>query len=114
MRLKRNSSLEEIPYRDYRKIRLAVIEAMGDLIKKSRGSCVTFTCKKLAIIAGLPSQPVLLTVIRSVLDELCDKGLITRYSKSSHGIKYMATKESPIWMAFKQGDSETLNKIVEL
>lgn len=107
-------SLGEIPYRDYRKVRLAVIEAMGDLIKKSRGSCVTFTCKKLATIAGLPSQPVLLTVIRSVLDELCDKGLITRYSRSSHGIKYMATKESPIWVAFKRGDLETLSKIVEL
>jgi len=97
-----------VVYRDYNEVKLAVITAIMILISKAKGSCVTFTSKKLAVIAGLPTQPILLTVIRDVLENLRSEGLIKRYKRTSHGVKYMVTKDSPLWIYAVKGDDERL------
>ncbi|RLE82321.1 MAG: hypothetical protein DRJ51_01580 [Thermoprotei archaeon] len=97
---------DDIPYRDYEKLRLTVISILVDLIRRSRGTCITFTGKKIAILAGLSPQPVLLTVVKSILEELRRERLISRYSRSSHGIKYIITRDSPLWQVVKSGDFE--------
>ncbi len=91
------SRRDSVVYRNYNDIKLAVISAIIELVSRAKGSCVTFTSKKIAQIAGLPTQPVLLTIIRDVLENLRSEGLIIRYSKTSHGVKYMITKDSPLW-----------------
>ncbi|HDD64180.1 MAG: hypothetical protein DRO65_00085 [Candidatus Altiarchaeales archaeon] len=92
---------DKVPYRSYNDLKRLVLYALMKLVKKAKGSCVTFTSKKIAITAGLPVQPILLTVIRDILDGLCDNKLILRYSKSSHGIKYMIVSTSPLWKYLK-------------
>jgi len=86
-----------VVYRNYNDIKIAVMSAIAELVLRAKGSCVTFTSKKIAQISGLPTQPVLLTIIRDILENLQNEGLIIRYSKTSHGIKYMITKDSPLW-----------------
>jgi len=95
--MRRGKRLNEVVYKNYEDIKLMVISAIMNLISRTKGSCITFTSKKLAQIAGLPTQPVLLTIIRDVLENLRKDGLIIRYSRTSHGVKYMITKESPLW-----------------
>lgn len=86
-----------IPYGNYEELKKSVLEALMLIIRRTRGNCVTFTSKKIAITASLPPTPVLLTVIRDILEGLHKNGLISRYSKSSHGVKYMVTSSSPLW-----------------
>ncbi|RLF16141.1 MAG: hypothetical protein DRJ66_03495 [Thermoprotei archaeon] len=85
----------------YEDIERLTLFALGKLIKDARGSVVTFTCKKLAKIANLSTKPVTLTLVRAVLEELRKEGYISIYKISSHGIKYMITRESPLWNLYK-------------
>ncbi|RLE66189.1 MAG: hypothetical protein DRJ47_03015 [Thermoprotei archaeon] len=98
------SRVYETPYSDYEKLRITVISILIDLIKRSRGTCVTFTGKKIVLMAGFPPQPVLLTVVKSILEELRQEKLIEYYSRSSHGVKYIVTRDSPLWQVIKNGD----------
>jgi len=86
-----------IPYGNYEELKKSVLGALMSIIRRTKGNCVTFTSKKIAITAGLPPTPVLLTVIRDILEGLHEDGLISRYSKGSHGVKYMITRNSPLW-----------------
>ncbi|RLF22672.1 MAG: hypothetical protein DRN15_08315 [Thermoprotei archaeon] len=79
-------------------------KALSELIRNARGTCVTFTCKKLAKMAKLSTKPVTLTLVREVLEQLRREGLISIYKVSSHGIKYMITRDSPLWHACKTGE----------
>jgi len=102
--MRRGRRFNEVVYKNYEDIKLMVISAIMDLISRTKGNCVTFTSKKLAQIAGLPTQPVLLTIVRDVLENLRRDGLIIRYSRTSHGVKYMITKESPLWAYTVSGE----------
>ena len=62
---------------------------------------LTFTSKKIAMRAGLPPQPILLTLVKDVLENLRKEGLIKRYKRTSHGVKYMVDSQSPLWKAAK-------------
>jgi len=101
MRYRRQGS---VVYRSYEEIKLMVVSAIVNLIARTKGTCLTFTSKKLAQVAGLPTQPVLLTIVRDVLENLRREGLIVRYSKTSHGVKYMITKDSPLWAYAVSGE----------
>lgn len=86
-----------ICYKSYREIQKAIVGALISFIRDTRGNCLTFTCKRLAVKAGLSTQPVLLTVIKHFLDKLCEKGLVGTYSRTSHGTKYIITRNSILW-----------------
>jgi len=92
----------KVPYSSYEELKQSVVRAIIKLISRSRGTCVTFTGKKIALTANLPPQPVLLTVIRSILEELRKEGLISRYSGRSHGVRYIVTNNSPLWSLVKK------------
>lgn len=70
---------------------------MVDMISRTKGSMLTFNAKKIAVNAGLPTHPVLLTLVKDILEQLHAHGLIQRMAKSSHGLKYSVTKESKLW-----------------
>jgi len=93
----------ELPYRDYRSLKDKVTMVLYDLVNRAKGTCVTFTSKRIAVLAGLPPQPVLLTIIKDILDSYKKIGLLDYYSKTSHGTKYIITNESPLWKEFKKG-----------
>ena len=76
-------------------VRIA-LEAVSELIIKARGSCVTFTPKRIARLAGLDTKPVTLSVVKYVLERLRSKGLIDIWD-SKRRTRYIVTKESPLW-----------------
>ena len=92
---------EVIPYENYEELKYLVMRVLTDMIKNTRGNCITFTSKKIALKAGLNPQPILLTVIREILESLRERNVIRRYSKSSRGIKYIITSNSPLWTAVR-------------
>ncbi|MHC1627269.1 MAG: hypothetical protein ACXQTI_00335 [Candidatus Nezhaarchaeales archaeon] len=101
----------------FTEIEKKTLKALTELVCSSRGNCITFTCKKLAKMAGLSTKPVTLTLVREVLEELRRQGLITIYKKSRHSVKYMLTKDSPLWKLLEQGvvrDLESLKKFIEV
>jgi len=94
---------KELPYKSYQDLRDKVTMVLYTLINRAKGTCITFTSKRIAVMAGLPPQPVLLTIIKDILDEYKKVGFLDYYSKTSHGTKYIITNESPLWKEFKKG-----------
>ena len=88
-------------YYSYEEIKFNVVRALMDLIYRTKGSILTFTSKKIAVYAGIPTQPILLTLVKDVLENLRSEGLIRRYKKTSHGVKYIVDVSSPLWTAAK-------------
>ena len=88
---------------DSKGIELLVRKGLIDMIREARGTCLTFKPKKLAKRVGLSTKPVVLSVIRYYLDEMVEKGLLQVYKKTSHGITYIITNESPLWQQVKNG-----------
>lgn len=90
-------------YRDYDELQQVVLEALFKLIRATKGSMLTFNAKKLAVVASLPTHPVVLTLIKDVIERLRARGLVQKISQSSHGVKYAITQDSPLWTMAKSG-----------
>lgn len=91
-------------YRDYTRLQRIVVETLASMISSTKGSMLTFNAKKIASEAGLPTHPVVLTLIKEVIEQLNARGLVRRLSKTAHGVKYAVGKESPLWYLAKQGE----------
>ncbi len=91
----------DVLYRSYDEVKALVVLTIISFIRKTKGSAITFTAKKIAVSAGLPAQPVILTLVKDVLENLSREGLIDVYSRTSHGVKYMITKSSALWLIAK-------------
>lgn len=88
-------------YKDYERLQRTVLATLAKMIRSTKGSMLTFNAKKIAVLAGLPTHPVVLTLIKDVIEQLGEKGLVRRVSRSSHGVKYAISKESPLWALAK-------------
>jgi len=73
------------------------------MIKRTRGTCLTFTPKKVAKVAGLDTKPVTLSVVKYVIEKLRPLG-IDIYKTSSHGVKYIIHNTSPLWQKAKESE----------
>ncbi|MCD6457578.1 MAG: hypothetical protein B6U95_05470 [Thermofilum sp. ex4484_82] len=104
----RKHSSSDVLYRSYDEIKALVVITIISLIRKTKGSAITFTAKKIAVSAGLPAQPVILTLVKDILENLSREKLIKVYSKTSHGVKYMITKSSALWLIAKGKGKKTL------
>ncbi|RLE67856.1 MAG: hypothetical protein DRJ43_06635 [Thermoprotei archaeon] len=82
------------------------------MIRSTKGTMLTFNAKKIAVIAGLPTHPVILTLIKEVIEQLCTRKLVRRMSRSSHGVKYAITRESPFWLLAKAGEQAPLIEVL--
>lgn len=74
------------------------------MIATTKGSMLTFNAKKIASEAGLPTHPVVLTLIKEVIEQLREQGLVRRLSRTAHGVKYAVSRESPLWVLAKHGE----------
>lgn len=74
---------------------------MMGMIRRTKGNVITFTSKKVAVHAGIPPHPVVLTLVKDVLENLRKEGYIKRLAKTSHGTKYMVDRTSIFWKASK-------------
>ncbi|RLF17619.1 MAG: DNA-binding protein [Thermoprotei archaeon] len=87
------------------------VEAVSYLIAKARGSCVTFTPKRVAQVAGLDTKPVTLSVVKYVLEKMRSRGLISIWD-SKRKTRYIVTKDSPLWKIVKaKGEKNSLSDI---
>ncbi len=101
-------------YRNYDEFRLLIIRTLCEMVTKTKGNMLTFNSKKIAILAGIDTHPVILTLIKDVLEGLRRRGLIKIMGRSRHGTKYMIDKKSPLWILAKNGveiTNETLMNI---
>jgi len=88
-----------LKYEDFEE---SVLKAIVKLILQTRGTMVTFTPKKLAKVAGVSTKPAYLSVVRYILENLREKGLIELWKKTFHGYRYAITSESPLWQEVKK------------
>ena len=88
----------------YEEIRRLVRNAIIQMIIEARGTCVTFTPKKIAKRARLSTKPVMLSVIRHAIEELREKG-VRLWNERQHGggriYRYIVTCDSPLWQEAK-------------
>lgn len=75
---------------------------------------MTFNPKKIAVLAGIDTHPVMLTLVKDVLEGLREKGFINVAGRSKHGVKYAVTKNSPLWILAKEGYTFTTLSFTEL
>ena len=101
-------------YRDYNAFSALVINTLLEMIRRTRGSLVTFNPKKIAVLAGIDAHPVILTLVRDVVERLREKGLVSVYGKSKHGIKYAVHRGSPLWTLAKEGYTVSPSNLLDL
>lgn len=103
------SEFEEIVY--------SVLTSLDRMVKLSRGTAVTFRCKNLA--RTVVPKPVVLTVIKHILEEFRKKGYIDvwsvrRIGETGRGVsRYILTKDSPLWKFLKNATIEDLQSYME-
>ena len=103
------SEFEEIVY--------SVLTSLDRMVKLSRGTAVTFKCKNLA--RTVVPKPVVLTVIKHILEEFRKKGYIDvwsvrRIGETGRGVsRYILTKDSPLWKFLKNATIEDLQSYME-
>ena len=96
-------------YRNYDEFSAHVVQAIMEMIRGARGSMVTFNAKKVALIARalrppgteLEIKPVVLTLVKDVLERFRERGYLEVLGKTKHGVKYAVRKDSPLWRLAK-------------
>jgi len=101
-------------YRNYDEFRLHVISTLIQMIRRTKGNMLTFNSKKIAILAEIDTHPVILTLVKDVLEDLRRRGYVSYMGKSKHGVKYVINSSSPLWQAAKHGDVEAIVELTGL
>ena len=96
----------------YSLMRKCIVRGLFKTIHRTRGNCVTFNCKRIAKAADLPTKPVTLTIVRSVIDELVDRDLVGVWKRGSGKVRYIVTRDSPLWKVAKSGDLDELLRLL--
>jgi hypothetical protein len=92
-------------YKDFKNVLDVVSRGLWAGIKNAKGSCVSFTTRKVLKYAECDflATPVILTLVRHVLIQLKEKGYL--WIDESRGIrKYIVCKDSTLWHMAKNGD----------
>jgi hypothetical protein len=96
-------------YRNYNEFSACVVQAVLEMVRCARGSIVTFNARKVAQMmralrppeTELEIKPVVLTLVKDVLEGLRERGYLEVLSENKHGVKYAVTKGSPLWRVAK-------------
>jgi len=97
---------------DFRSVLRTVYVGMHKIVSEARGSCVSFTPRKVLEFGGVDTTaPVALTLVKHILEKLVEAGLMQR-DDSRARTRYILCKNSPLWTKLRGGDSDTL-KILE-
>ncbi len=90
---------------DFREIERWVSEALYRAINGAMGSCVSFTPKRLLDYVDRSDViPVVLTLVKHILEELHKHGLIEK-DQSRSIVRYRVCRDSPLWSLAKGGQS---------
>ena len=108
-------------YADFKNIEEIVAKGLWAAIKYARGSCVSFTPKKILEYANADSGvtiPVVLTLVKHVLKRLSDMGLL-EVDDSRSIVRYRVCKNSRLWEVAKSSNSpdsmfEIVKSVIDL
>ncbi|MEZ0345052.1 MAG: hypothetical protein ABWK01_00645 [Infirmifilum sp.] len=107
--------MQEVPiYRNYNEFSSKVVQTILEMIRHTKGGMITFNSKKIAVLAGIDTHPVILTLIKDVLERLKEKEYIQEVGRTKHGVKYSVTLESPLWMLAKNYEKISLRSLEDL
>ncbi|QOJ78191.1 hypothetical protein IG193_05260 [Infirmifilum lucidum] len=101
-------------YRNYSEFSMNVVLTLIEMIRHTKGGMITFNSKKIAVLAGMVTHPVILTLIKDVLERLKEKGYIMEVGRTKHGVKYSVTRESPLWILAKSYEKITIRSLEDL
>ncbi len=101
-------------YRNYDTFRALIISTLAEMIQRTKGNMLTFNSKKVAILADIDTHPVILTLVKDVLEDLRRRGYINYMGRSKHGVKYVVNSRSPLWKAAKEGGIESVARLLQL
>ncbi len=90
-------------YTDFRRIEELVARGLWVAVKNAKGSCVSFTPKKVLELAefGEDATPVMLTLVKHVLTRLYEHGLLT--IDDSRSVKrFRLCRDSSLWEVIKK------------
>jgi len=88
-------------YTDFKRIEELVVRGLWRAIRYARGSCVSFTPKKILEYAEVDEAiPVVLTLVKHVLKQLSDKGYM-EVDDSRSIVRFKICRESALWDVFK-------------
>ncbi len=87
----------------YSEVRAMVLDALYSMIKGARGNGIWFRSSQVAKRVPLPRVPVIANLVKEVIEELCERGLVRVWSESRRGKTYYITKDSPLWKKAKRG-----------
>ena len=105
-------------YADFKKIEELVARGLWVAVKYAKGTCVSFTPKKVLEYAEFNDAiPVVLTLVKHILKQLNDKGYL-QVDNSRSIVRYRLCRDSPLWGLIKQsgGPEDVLNfieKVIE-
>ncbi|MEM0370590.1 MAG: hypothetical protein QXK71_04960 [Pyrobaculum sp.] len=99
---------------DFRSVLKTVYAGMSKIVGEARGSCVSFTPRKVLEFGGVDTTaPVALTLVKHILEKLVEANLLQR-DDSRARTRYILCKNSPLWIRLRGGDSETLRYLEEV
>ncbi|GAB6943502.1 hypothetical protein JCM14467A_02840 [Vulcanisaeta sp. JCM 14467] len=101
-------------YADFKKIEELVARGLWVAVKYARGTCVSFTPKKVLEYAEFNEAiPVVLTLVKHVLKQLSDLGYL-QVDSSRSVVRYRLCKDSKLWGLIKQSSGpEDVLKFLE-
>ena len=105
-------------YANVRNVIDLIARGLWILVHYTRGSCVSFTQKRLLENAGCDKPlPVLMTIVKDIMNKLVEQKLLT--IDDSRSIKrYTICKDSMLWNVIKRAEGpeevfEYLSRVVE-
>ena len=103
-------------YADFKNVINLVARGMWVLVHYTRGSCVAFNGRRILENAGCDKPyPMLLTLVKDILDQLAEKKILT--VDDSRSIKrYTICNDSPLWIKIKEagGPEDVFNYLIEV
>ncbi len=98
---------------DFHTVLRTVYMGMEKIVKDARGSCVSFTPRKVLEFGGVDTTiPVALTLVKHVLEKLVDAGYLDR-DDSRAKVRYVLCKNSQLWHQLRRGDAEAFKLFEE-
>lgn len=90
----------------------AVAKGLIMAVAPARGTCISFIPRKLLELADVDvGAPVVLTVVKHVIDKLVESGLLEADMTRSK-VRYRICRTSPLWDMCKGGKVEEIEKII--
>ncbi|ABL88370.1 conserved hypothetical protein [Pyrobaculum islandicum DSM 4184] len=97
---------------DFKTVLRTVYTGMRKIVGEARGSCVSFTPRKVLEFGGIDTTaPVALTLVKHILEKLVESGLMQRDDTRAR-TRYVLCKNSPLWQKLRDEDVDTL-KLLE-